>query len=43
MPQARTPEELAERTAWLAEECRRLGFRLAHRHHLTWFGARRGT
>lgn len=43
MPQARTPEELAPLTAWLADECRRLGFRLAPRHHISWFGGRRGT
>jgi 7-carboxy-7-deazaguanine synthase len=43
MPQARTPEELATRSAWLAGECHRLGFRLAQRHHIIWFGGRRGT
>ena len=43
MPQARTPEELADRSAWLAAECDRLGFRLAQRHHILWFGGRRGT
>jgi 7-carboxy-7-deazaguanine synthase len=43
MPQARTPEELAEHTPWLAAECRRLGFRFAPRHHITWYGGRRGT
>jgi len=43
MPQARTPEELAARTEWLAGECRRLGLRLAPRHHITWYGGRRGT
>jgi 7-carboxy-7-deazaguanine synthase len=43
MPQARTPEELASRTAWLAGECHRRGVRLAPRHHITWFGNRRGT
>jgi 7-carboxy-7-deazaguanine synthase len=43
MPQARTPEELATRSAWLAAECDRLGFRLAQRHHILWFGGRRGT
>ncbi|MFM7206569.1 MAG: 7-carboxy-7-deazaguanine synthase QueE [Planctomycetaceae bacterium] len=43
MPQARTPEEVASRTSWLADECRRLGLRLAPRHHLTWFEGRRGT
>jgi 7-carboxy-7-deazaguanine synthase len=43
MPQARTPEELASRTAWLAGECHRLAVRLAPRHHITWYGGRRGT
>jgi 7-carboxy-7-deazaguanine synthase len=43
MPQARTPEELAARTAWLERECHRLGVRLAPRHHITWYGGRRGT
>jgi len=43
MPQARTEEELAPRTAWLADECRRLGLRLARRYHIEWFGGRRGT
>ena len=43
MPQARTADELARRSTWLAQECRRLGFRLAPRHHITWFGNRRGT
>ena len=43
MPQARTREELAARSEWLEAACRRLGFRLARRHHITWFGNRRGT
>ena len=43
MPQARTPAELETRTAWLAGECDRLGFQLAQRHHILWFGGRRGT
>ncbi|MFM8734343.1 MAG: 7-carboxy-7-deazaguanine synthase QueE [Pirellulales bacterium] len=43
MPQARTPEELAARRDWLAGECHGLGFRLADRHHITWYGGRRGT
>jgi len=43
MPQARTPEELAERSGWLVAECDRLGFRYAPRHHLSWYGGRRGT
>ncbi len=43
MPQARTAAELESRSAWLAGECARLGFRLAQRHHILWFGGRRGT
>ena len=43
MPQGRTREELAAKTAWLAEECPRLGVRLARRHHIEWFGNVRGT
>jgi len=43
MPQGRTREELVAKTAWLAEECPRLGVRLAHRHHIEWFGNTRGT
>jgi len=43
MPQARTPEELAERSGWLVAACDRLGFRYAPRHHLSWYGGRRGT
>lgn len=43
MPQARTPDELAARTAWLAGQCRAHRMRLAPRHHITWYGGRRGT
>jgi 7-carboxy-7-deazaguanine synthase len=43
MPQARTAAELESRSAWLAGECARVGFRLAQRHHILWFGGRRGT
>ncbi|NDC64489.1 MAG: 7-carboxy-7-deazaguanine synthase QueE [Planctomycetia bacterium] len=43
MPQGRTDGELAGTTAWLAEECRRTGIRLAPRHHIAWFGHARGT
>jgi 7-carboxy-7-deazaguanine synthase len=43
MPQGRTPEELAAKTAWLAGECARLGVGLARRHHIEWFGNARGT
>lgn len=43
MPQGRTAAELAATTAWLERACRRHGFRLAPRHHIAWFGTRRGT
>jgi 7-carboxy-7-deazaguanine synthase len=43
MPEGVTAVELAATTAWLAEECRRLGLRLAPRHHIAWFGHSRGT
>jgi len=43
MPQGRTDDELAATTAWLGPACRRAGFHLAPRHHIAWYGARRGT
>ena len=43
MPQGRTAAELARTTAWLEPACHRAGFRLAPRHHVTWYGNRRGT
>lgn len=43
MPQARTPGELDERSRWLEGEASRLAVRFAPRHHITWFGGRRGT
>lgn len=43
MPQGRTRAELERATAWLDPACRRAGFRLAPRHHIAWFGPRRGT
>lgn len=43
MPQGRTAAELAATTAWLAPACRRAGFHLAPRHHIAWYGPRRGT
>jgi 7-carboxy-7-deazaguanine synthase len=43
MPQGRTAEELAQTTAWLEPACRGAGFRLAPRHHIAWYGGRRGT
>jgi len=43
MPQGRTAAELAATTAWLAAACRRAGFHVAPRHHVAWYGGRRGT
>ena len=43
MPQGRTAAELAATTAWLDPACRRTGFHLAPRHHIAWYGTRRGT
>lgn len=43
MPQGRTAAELAAVTAWLEPECHRAGFHLAPRHHIAWYGPRRGT
>jgi 7-carboxy-7-deazaguanine synthase len=43
MPQGVTAEELRERGLWLAEECKRLGFRYCPRLHIDLYGNRRGT
>lgn len=43
MPQGRSADELSAATAWLGPACRRAGFHLAPRHHIAWYGARRGT
>jgi 7-carboxy-7-deazaguanine synthase len=43
MPQGRTAAELARTTAWLEPACRHAGFRIAPRHHVAWYGGRRGT
>lgn len=43
MPQGRSADELARTTAWLGPACRHAGFHLAPRHHVAWFGHRRGT
>lgn len=42
MPQASTPELLAERSPWLAEACRERGVRFSTRLHVALWGARRG-
>jgi 7-carboxy-7-deazaguanine synthase len=43
MPQGVTAEELRERGLWLAEECKRLGYRYCPRLHIDLYGNRRGT
>ncbi len=43
MPQGITVEELAERSAWLAEICKQHGFRYCPRLHIELYGNRRGT
>jgi 7-carboxy-7-deazaguanine synthase len=43
MPQGVTPEEVRERGLWLAEECKKHGFRYCPRLHIDLYGNRRGT
>jgi 7-carboxy-7-deazaguanine synthase len=43
MPQGVTADDLAHTTAWLATACENGGYRLAHRHHIEWFGHARAT
>lgn len=43
MPQGITADDLARTTAWLSTACARLGYRLAPRHHIDWFGHARAT
>lgn len=43
MPQGVTADDLSRTTAWLSAACESRGYRLAHRHHVDWFGHRRGT
>ncbi len=43
MPQGVTPEEVRRRGLWLAEECKRLGYRYCPRLHIDLYGNRRGT
>ena len=42
MPQARTREELAERSSWLEAEAQQLGFRFSSRWQIAEFGNERG-
>jgi 7-carboxy-7-deazaguanine synthase len=43
MPQGTTTEELHQRRAWLAEECKKHGFRYCPRLHIELYGNVRGT
>ncbi|MEO1993492.1 MAG: 7-carboxy-7-deazaguanine synthase QueE [Pirellulales bacterium] len=43
MPQGTSKEHLHRTTAWLSNACKQRGYRLAHRHHIEWFGNTRGT
>lgn len=43
MPQGVSRDDLARTTAWLAAACESRGYRLAHRHHIEWFGHARAT
>ncbi len=43
MPQGVNQDDLARTTAWLVAACEERGYRLAHRHHIEWFGHARGT
>jgi 7-carboxy-7-deazaguanine synthase len=43
MPEGRTVEELATRSAWLVDVCKARGFRYCRRLHIDLFGNRRGT
>jgi 7-carboxy-7-deazaguanine synthase len=43
MPQGITREELVERGPWVAELCKKYGFRYCPRLHIELFGNRRGT
>ena len=43
MPEGRTPEETASRSAFVADTCKSHGFRYCHRLHLDLYGNTRGT
>ena len=43
MPQGVTPGDLAERSGWVAELCKRHGFRFCPRLHIDLYGNTRGT
>ena len=43
MPQGVMQPKLQEEAIWLESACKKLGFQLCQRHHITWFGNTRGT
>ena len=43
MPQGTDPDELAEKSRWLEDVCRRLGLGFCPRKQIEWFGMARGT
>lgn len=43
MPQAITPEQLAEKSDWVSQWSQTQGFHFCDRAHLKWYGAKRGT
>ena len=43
MPQGVTRSELEERSPWLIEACKQLGFRFSPRLHIDVYGNKRGT
>ncbi len=43
MPQGVTQSKLQKEHIWLESACKKLGFQLCERHHITWYGNTRGT
>ncbi|HBU37457.1 MAG TPA: radical SAM protein [Planctomycetaceae bacterium] len=43
MPQGVTQSRLQKEYTWLESACKKLGFQLCERHHITWYGNTRGT
>ena len=43
MPQGVSQSRLQKEYIWLESACKKLGFQLCERHHITWYGNTRGT
>ena len=43
MPQGVSQSRLQKEYVWLESACKKLGFQLCERHHITWYGNTRGT